>query len=100
YYTKMLAWFTGVLATVSIGQGYILYRADQTARQAAEAAKLSADATIGALEHAQQIERAFVFLEDFDIELHTAHTTETDLSSLPEEYRSRPDLWITRFAVI
>lgn len=43
-YTEVLAWFTGVLAFVSAIQIAFLYRADQTARITANAAKVSADA--------------------------------------------------------
>src|SRR6478752_10589125 len=32
HYTKMLAWFTAVLAIGSLAQNYFLLRADQTAR--------------------------------------------------------------------
>jgi hypothetical protein len=43
YYTKVLAWFTGVLAAVSIIQGIFLIKADKTARISADAAKLAAE---------------------------------------------------------
>jgi hypothetical protein len=43
-YTEVLAWFTGLLAVVSSGQGYFLYRADKTTRITADAALLSAGA--------------------------------------------------------
>lgn len=42
YYTKVLAWFTGVLAAVSAFQGFLLLRADKTARISADAAKSAA----------------------------------------------------------
>jgi hypothetical protein len=45
YYTEMLAWFTGVLAIVSIVQGIFLYKADKTTAKAANAALLSAEAS-------------------------------------------------------
>lgn len=53
-YTGLLAGFTGVLALVSIVQGWFLFRADKTARISAEAAKASADAL-------QVTERAYVY---------------------------------------
>jgi hypothetical protein len=46
-YTLVLAAFTGLLVFVSSAQGYFLLRADKTARIAANAAKLSADAAVG-----------------------------------------------------
>jgi hypothetical protein len=46
-YTLVLAAFTGLLFIVSALQGYFLLRADKTARIAANAANLSARATIG-----------------------------------------------------
>jgi hypothetical protein len=47
HYTELLAWFTAVLALVSFGQGWFLYRADKTARTTADAAQKSAIAAIG-----------------------------------------------------
>jgi hypothetical protein len=55
-YTLVLSVFTGVLAAVSIFQGIMLLRSDKTARIAADAAKLNAQAVIAA-------ERAYVFVE-------------------------------------
>ena len=46
YYTKALAWFTGVLAVVSAAQGIALFGANKTVRLTAEAAEKSATATI------------------------------------------------------
>lgn len=43
-YTELLAWFTGLLAFVSMVQGYFLFRADETARLNATAATKAADA--------------------------------------------------------
>lgn len=46
-------------------------------------------------------ERAFVFLEGFDIELTTAANAKViKIDELPERYRSDPDLYISRFAVL
>jgi hypothetical protein len=53
YYTKVLAWFTGVLALASIGQGFMLLRTDKITRRAADAAKESAD-------HIPRVERAYL----------------------------------------
>jgi len=42
FFTFVLAVFTAILSIVSIAQGYFLFRADNTARKAAEAASLTA----------------------------------------------------------
>lgn len=48
----------------------------------------------------EKAERAFVFIDGFNIELTTAADSATvDLSLLPERYRGGPELFITRFAV-
>jgi hypothetical protein len=50
----------------------------------------------------REAERAFVFLEGFNAEISTAEdASETKVVAelLPKEYRSDPDLYITRFAV-
>jgi hypothetical protein len=47
FYTFVLGIFTFFLVAVSAGQGYFLFRADKTARIAAEAAALNAKAAIG-----------------------------------------------------
>jgi hypothetical protein len=49
YYTKVLAWFTGLLATISIGQGYFLYRADKLGR-----------------DNLTKVQRSFVFIRSFE----------------------------------
>lgn len=46
-----------------------------------------------------QTERAFVFLDGFNVELTTAKDANTSTDYLPEEYKSRPEFYITRFAV-
>jgi hypothetical protein len=58
-YTLVLAVFTGVLAAISIWQGMLLRKADETARVSANAAKQSADATLIA-------ERCYVYPEVTD----------------------------------
>jgi hypothetical protein len=45
-------------------------------------------------------QRAFVFLDGFEIEIHTALETESDPSNIPEQYRPYPGLLITRLAVL
>jgi cbb3-type cytochrome oxidase subunit 3 len=55
-YTAALALFTAVLVLVSSAQIYFLFRADKTARTAANAAKQSAD-------FLRNIERAYVFID-------------------------------------
>jgi len=43
--------------------------------------------------------RAFVFIEDFSYELTTAdNSASVDVQSLPDAYKVRPDLFVTRFA--
>jgi hypothetical protein len=53
YYTKVLAWFTAILAFASMGQGLMLLRADKVTRRAADAAKEAA-------EHIPKVERAYL----------------------------------------
>ena len=50
YYTEMLAWFTGILAVVSVAQGYFLYRADKLVQ-----------------ESLTNVQRAFVFIKTFEL---------------------------------
>ncbi len=57
-YTEVLAWFTGVLAIVSIGQGIFLWRADRTARISANAAKDAAEAALRQTNATHILERA------------------------------------------
>jgi hypothetical protein len=45
------------------------------------------------------VNRAFVFIDGFDHELTTAKDTNTDIEDLPEQYRDRPQLYITRLAI-
>jgi hypothetical protein len=45
-------------------------------------------------------ERAFVFLDGFDVEITTAADSKVvEIELLPNRYRSRPDLFLTRFAI-
>jgi hypothetical protein len=59
------------------------------AQDAANIARLALETT----------ERAFVYLDGFNVELTTAVDGKIDLAFLPEWYRSDPGLYITRFAV-
>ncbi len=43
-------------------------------------------------------ERAFVFIDGFNVELTTAGDRPLDTSQLPERYRDDPGLYVTRFA--
>ena len=45
YYTEVLAWFTGILATASIIQGWMLIRADATLKDHAAQLKRTSDFT-------------------------------------------------------
>lgn len=62
HYTKVLAWFTGVLASVSIAQGIFLYRTDKTARITANAARDAAEAAKESADSAVATERAWMFV--------------------------------------
>jgi hypothetical protein len=44
-------------------------------------------------------ERAFIFIDGFNTELTTAIDAKINSGKLPERYKSRPELFITRFAV-
>jgi hypothetical protein len=61
-YTLVLAVFTAVLAGVSIFQGFLLLRADKTARIAADAAKRSADSAFAA-----ERARFFIVIESHNL---------------------------------
>lgn len=60
YYTKVLAWFTGVLAIVSAVQFFFIYRADKRAAQAFREQARAARAAVGAVQVARDTERAYV----------------------------------------
>ncbi len=64
-YTRWLAILTGGLVVANIIQFFFLYRADQTARITADAAKLNANAVISA-------ERAHLFVIVVENNVHTA----------------------------
>jgi hypothetical protein len=68
-YTLFLAIFTAALVGVSTFQIYFLNRADKTARTAAEAAKLSADAAIG-------VELPKLFVTNIDFQLASLNLTD------------------------
>jgi hypothetical protein len=76
YYTKVLAWFTAVLAIVSAAQGVLLFRADKTARLSADAALKAAKATENSVEVAKtalrDTERAFVYLKTIEVRFERA----------------------------
>src|SRR5579863_5915527 len=68
HYTEVLAWFTGILAAVSIFQGFVLYRSDKSVRRSADAAfenaesaKLQAEATSRQTDAAMDAEGAHLY---------------------------------------
>jgi hypothetical protein len=78
-----LAVFTGLLVLVGTGQTYWLWRT----------------VTDGNKQHVV-VNRAFVLLDGFNVELTTAADFKSvDIDKLPERYKSDPSLYITRFAV-
>jgi hypothetical protein len=90
YYTKLLAGFTGCLFVSTTGLWVFTGFLWKTTKRAVE----SSDK-----QHAIS-NRAFVFLDGFNVELTTAVNAGTiNINSLPEPYKSRPELYITRFAV-
>jgi hypothetical protein len=79
--------FAAIAAFIIAGFTYTLWRATT------EQAHLTREAL-------ETTERAFVFLDGFNVELTTAADSKVvELEYLPERYRSDPDLYITRFAV-
>lgn len=82
YFTLWLVGFTAVLAVSTIGlwgATYLLYRAGERALETTE--------------------RAFVFIDGFNIELTTAvDSDQVGYELLPERYRSDPGIYVTRFA--
>jgi hypothetical protein len=77
-YTLWLAILTGALAAVSIYQGVMLNRADQTARISANAAKVSADAVKSTADALPKVERAYLFPFS-DIERDIRFTTDSTI---------------------
>lgn len=86
-FTGVVALFTVILAGSTIALWFVTWRANR--RQANEI---------------KQIERPFVFIEGFTYELSTAADADADAETgfehLPERYRKRPEIYITRFAVL
>jgi hypothetical protein len=87
-YTELLAWFTGVLALVSIAQGYFLYRADETARLNATAAKEAADAATINSNLALATERPYVFI---DYMSGRTFVPAADMRDISNKYRRNVD---------
>ncbi|MHB8268811.1 hypothetical protein [Bradyrhizobium sp.] len=83
YYTKWLAWFTGALVAVAGIQGYFLLRADGTARIAANAATLSANAAVA-------VERPQLLIAKINLKQYT--TTKGALSGPIQSWRCRYDI--------
>jgi hypothetical protein len=84
-YTWWLVAFTFVLSASTIGLWIVTWLASR--RQAREI---------------KQVERPFVFIEGFTYELTTSADTDAEIGfeHLPERYRKRPEIYITRFAVL
>ena len=82
YFTLWLVAFTGVLAVSTVGlwvATVLLYRAGERALETTE--------------------RAFVFIDGFNIELTiAADSSAVENEILPQTYRNDPGLFITRFA--
>lgn len=94
YYTNVLAWFTGLLAVVSIGQGYALYRSDRTAAHAADSAKKSSVAASKAADVAEQaltvLERPYVFIDRIEFVPPDQHRSFLQLSYIAKNYGKTP----------
>jgi hypothetical protein len=93
-YTEELAWATVVLALSTLGVLIVTWRAG--VRQSGDMK--------AALDHAERAlataERAFVFLDGFDIQLTTAvDNPNQGFDWLPPRYQQDPGAFITRFAL-
>jgi hypothetical protein len=77
-----------------IGLGLTVLYAGRAWKEAQRSAKTAEKALVS-------IERAFVFLDGFDVELTTAADSKSvNLAKLPPHFADDPDLFITRFAVL
>jgi hypothetical protein len=86
-----VAAFTGLLF---VSTALLWNATDQNAKAALKAANVADDAL-------KTIERAFVFVEGFDVELTSAaDAKEVRPENLPPRYQSEPELFITRFALL
>src|SRR5882724_10382161 len=86
-YTKVLAWFTAVLAVVSGFQLWFLRRSDETARIAADAALVNAKAAKQSVDTIPRMERAYLFL-DTRVEVIIKNFKFTDVGAGEEDFRS------------
>src|ERR1700683_989610 len=93
YFTAWLVAFTGVLAVSTIGLWWVTWRSGVRQPRDMRAALGHAEKALATAE------RAFVFIDGFNVELTTAADDPAqDFSGIPEWYRRHPDLWIARFA--
>jgi hypothetical protein len=93
-YNETLDWLTGGLVFSTVGLWIVTWLSGRRQSRDMEAA----------LDHAERAlataERAFVFIDGFNVELTTAQDSELagDYSALPPRYQRDPGLYITRFA--
>jgi hypothetical protein len=93
YFTAWLVGFTGVLSISTIGLWWVTWQGSKQQSGDMRAALAHAEKALGTAE------RAFVFLDGFNIELTTALDSDApDYEWLPQRYRQDPGLYITRFA--
>jgi hypothetical protein len=85
-----IASFTIVLATFTI---FLWFATTEAAKAGYRAASIAQKALV-------ESERAFVFIDGFNVELTTAADLKEAASDVPECYRANPDVCIRRFAVI
>ena len=102
-WTVVLGIATVILALIGIGQLYMFWSQLRLMRKAIGDGTIAANAAKDSAEIAREAllktERAFVFLDGFTYELTTAADSKNEDENLPEFYRNRRELFITRFAV-
>ena len=98
-YTELLAWFTGVLAVVSIFQGFLLLRADKTARAAANAAERLAIAARNQSEKLGEWASISERQTDITAKQSEIQSKQHELSRLQYFAVHGPKVWVRRFRV-
>ena len=88
-YTGYLALFTFLLFVFTAALWWVTLQLSRDAKKASDRQA----------EELRKIERAFIFLDGFNVELTTAEDTDAASRSVPERYVSDPGLVITRFAI-
>lgn len=94
-YTEWLAGATFVLAFSTFGLWVVTWRAGMRQSRDMKVALIHAEKALATAE------RAFVFIDGFNVELSTAADTNApnrDFTWLPQFYQQEPGLWISRFA--